>query len=109
MRLLLFVNLSVVLLAFGGCGPTKPMTESEFKGFCYQSGDGRFNSCDTISVCDPYTVAMNMEQPSLSKCLEECEAIHGSQVWAYILTDCAGPNDSARDWCQRFCRTNYPK
>jgi hypothetical protein len=109
MRLLLLASLFVVFLFSGGCGSTKPLTESEFKGFCYQAGDGRFSSCDTISVCDPYTVAMNMEQPSLSKCLEECEAVHVSQVWTYILTDCAGPNDSARDWCHRFCRTNYPK
>lgn len=109
MRLLLFASLTAALLFSGGCGPAKPMTESEFKGFCYQSGEGRFGSCDTISVCDPYTVVMSLAQPSLGKCLDECEAIHGPQVWTYILTDCAATNDAARDWCQRYCRTNYPK
>ena len=109
MRLILCASLLAVLLCSGGCGPTRPLTLSEFEGFCYQSGEGRFGSCDTISVCGPYTVVMNMAQPSLGQCSKECEGIHASQAWTYVLTDCAGPNDSARDWCQRYCRTNYPK
>ena len=83
------------------------MTVTEFNGFCYQTGEGRFQSCDTIGVCNPYNVVMNTAQPSLQKCLQECQEIHDSQVGTYQDMACAGPNDSANDWCQRYCRTNY--
>jgi len=108
MRKVMLAGFAAAVLLAGGCGPVKPMTESEFKGFCYQYGEGKFGSCDTIGVCDPYTVVMETEHASMQKCMQECEAIHGPQVWKYIGTDCAGPADAARDWCQRYCRTNYP-
>ena len=110
MRTVLFASLAAALLFAGGCGPAKPMTEKEFKGFCYQYGEGEYGGdCDTISVCDPYTLVMNTQQASLNKCLEECEAIHAPQVWRYAHTSCLGPVDAARDWCVKYCRTAYPK
>jgi hypothetical protein len=84
------------------------MTEKEFKGFCYQYGEGRDAACDTISVCDPYSAVITTRQSSLQACLDACEAIHKPQVWEYTNTDCVGPADAARDWCQRYCRTAYP-
>lgn len=109
MRAMMLAVLAGAVFLAGGCGPVRPMTESEFKGFCYQYGEGRNGSCDTISVCDPYTVVMNTKQESLEKCKAECEAIHGPQTWQYIGSDCAGAADAARDWCQRYCRTAYPQ
>lgn len=96
------------VLGAGGCGPVKPMGESEFKGFCYQYTGSRQQSCDTIPICDEYTVVMNTQQPSLQKCLDECSAIYGPQARRYTL-DCAGAAQNARDWCQRYCRTTYPQ
>ena len=85
------------------------MTEKEFKGFCYQYGEGLNGSCDTISVCNPYTTVINTAHPSQQQCLDECAAIYKPQSWLYAHTDCLGPAEYARDWCQRYCRTAYPK
>ena len=109
MRHFLLVAFAAFLVLSGGCGPVTPMTESEFKGFCYQVGEGRTASCDTISICDPYTAVMNTPQPSQKKCLAECDAVYGPQAMAYALAYCQGPAQSARDWCYRYCQTNYPK
>ena len=106
---ILLAILAAFLILSSGCGPVKPLTESEFKGFCYQVGEGRNASCDTISVCDPYTVVMNNPQPSQKKCIEECNAVYAAQAMAYALTNCQGPAQNARDWCLRYCLTNYPQ
>ena len=109
-RLMFCVSLGAALLFCSACGPARPMTMEEFNGFCYQSDTGgRFKDCDTISVCGPYNSVMSIPQGSLGKCLSECESIHDSQVFMYTATGCAGVNDNARDWCQRYCRTNYPQ
>jgi hypothetical protein len=109
MRAAILAVLAGTVLLAAGCGPAKPLTESEFKGFCYQYGEGKNGSCDTISVCNPYTVVLNTKQESLAACLAECRSIHGTQFWQYIGSDCAGPSDAANDWCQRYCRSAYPK
>ena len=109
MRHSLLATLAALLLLSGGCGPTAPLTVSEFKGFCYQIGEGRSASCDTIPLCDAYTQLMNTAQPSQKKCLAECDAVYNTQAMAYALTDCQGPAHSARDWCLRYCQSNYPK
>ncbi len=109
MRHFLFVAVAALLALSGGCGPVSPMTESEFKGFCYQISEGRNPSCDTIPLCDAYTPVMNTTQPSQKKCLAECDGVYNAQAMAYALTDCQGPAQNARDWCLRYCQTNYPK
>jgi len=110
MQRIILASLVVAALFAGGCGPTKPMTEKDFKGFCYQYGDGENGGdCDTISVCDPYTVVINKKQASLDACVRECEAIHGQQVGKYAGSSCSGPSEAARDWCVKYCRSAYPK
>lgn len=111
MRQVMLVAIASLLLLSGGCGPRKPMTESEFRGFCYQYGEGSNGkaSCDTIAVCTPYTAVMNTRQESLKACLAECQRIYAPQSMTYVLTECQGPAQFARDWCQRYCRTAYPE
>lgn len=110
MHKILLASLVGVLLFSAGCGPTKPMTEKDFKGFCYQYGDGdNGGDCDTISVCNPYTSVISKQQASLDACQRECEAIHGQQTWRFANTSCRGPSDAARDWCVKYCRSAYPK
>ena len=109
MRKILFASLAVTLFFSGGCGPTRPMTVKEFKGFCYQYGEGDSGACDTISVCDPYAAVLNKPQISQDKCMEACEAVHGPQAWKYANTSCLGPAEAARDWCVKYCRTAYSK
>lgn len=109
MRHILLAVLAAALLASAGCGPTKPMTQKEFKGFCYQFGEGRAASCDAIAVCDPYLTVLNATHASLQQCLDDCAAVYAPQAWQYAHTNCAGPAQTARDWCQRYCRTAYQK
>jgi len=108
MRTLALLALMAVLSS--GCVQVnRPMAAEEFKGFCYQWSGSRQASCDTISVCDAYDPVVNARQPSLDKCLEECQNIYGPQRQQYMMRDCEGAAQNARDWCQRFCRDNYPK
>lgn len=107
MRSTLLVCFATLLLGLAGCGPTRPMTESEFRGFCYQTDEPRFADCDTISVCGGYSTALGMQDPSLGKCLAECDSVHSAQYMTYVATGCAIANESAWDWCQKYCRTNY--
>jgi len=107
MRQVLLGIFAAALFFAGGCGPVKPMTEADFKGFCYQTGQGKELDCDAIGVCDPYTVVLSTKQPSLRKCLDECSDINSRQAVRYSNTGCAATADAARDWCQRYCRSAY--
>lgn len=107
MKRILVAVLALAALGAAGCGPVKPMTEAEFKGFCYQYTGSPQQSCDTIPICDDYSVVMNMKQASLQKCLDECSAVFAPQNRQYSFDDCAGAAQTARDWCQRYCRTNF--
>jgi hypothetical protein len=109
MRQVLFASLLITLLFTGGCGPAKPITESEFKGFCYQYGGSENSGCgDIISICDEFTTVMSIKQTSRDACQEACKDIKQPLYMRYVVTDCAGAPNYANDWCIRYCRTNYP-
>ena len=91
MRQMLLGIFAAALVFSAGCAPAKPMTEADFKGFCYQTGQGKELDCDAIAVCDPYTVVLNTAQPSLQKCLDECSDIYARQAMRYSSNGCAGP------------------
>lgn len=87
------------------------MTESEFKGFCYQT-DGSLkggSDCDNIAICDTYTVVMDMPQQSLQECLQGCIAINKQNNTGYMTQGCINVSQSGMDYCQRYCRTTYGK
>ena len=112
MRIAIIACLTALLFGLAGlagCGPVRPMTQSEFNGFCYQTSTPRFTDCDNISVCNGYSTAFDMQNPSFAKCMAECDAVHSAQYMTYVATGCATVNESAWDWCQRYCRTNYPQ
>jgi len=101
------VALAFVLLTGAGCVTAPPMTESEFRGFCYQSGNDYVQDCDTISVCDDYTPALSKKE-NLPACIKECQAINLEQRRRYLPGVCGQTIFDAEDWCERFCRTNNP-
>jgi len=109
MRLILVAHLAVALLFLCGCGPARPLTESEFKGFCYQYDGLRQADCDTISVCGEYLSVTGQPQASRAKCVEGCQRVYQPQFMRFINGGCAGAAQYARDWCEKFCVTNYPK
>ena len=96
-------------LAAGSCGPVKPMTESEFTGFCYQYSGSPPQGCVAIDTCDEYTTVMATQHASLQACLDDCSGVYAGQMKRRGLSGCLGAPENARDWCQRYCRTVYPK
>jgi len=107
MKIIPALMVAAFALTLAACGPVKPMTSSEFRGFCYQNSDNRFQSCDTISVCDDYSTVVDMRQPSLDACLKGCADIREQQRRRIGLGECSTASGNAGDWCERFCRTNY--
>lgn len=100
---------AALALALAGCGPARPMTESEFKGFCYQYPGSRHQGCETIGPCDEYTPVMSRQHASLQACVEDCNSMYEDQYKRRGFTACQGASENARDWCQRYCRSAYAK
>ncbi|GFK93731.1 hypothetical protein NNJEOMEG_01565 [Fundidesulfovibrio magnetotacticus] len=104
------IVLCLALLALAAaCGPVRPMTESEFKGFCYQYDAGPQTDCVPINTCDAYLTVIGVPQPSQQACLDGCKGVYAEQVQRMGLTGCKGAPEFARDWCQRYCRNAYPQ
>jgi hypothetical protein len=105
-RLAVFVvAVGVVLCA--GCASNRTLTESEFKGFCYNAGGLSQPDCDTISLCDEYLPVFNQPQGSLGQCRAECQSIYAGQARRHILTECLKSAAYARGWCQKYCSGAY--
>ena len=92
-----------------GCGPARTLTESEFKGFCYNAGGSFQFDCDTISLCNEYLIVLNTQHESRQQCRAECQRIYTAQFRRHILTDCSSAAGHARGWCQRYCQGAYPQ
>ncbi len=107
MRKMLLVFSLAALMSSGGCGPAKPMSESEFRGFCYQSSGNPESSCDTLSLCNEYLPVIEIRETSLAQCLEQCGAVFKPQAVRFVLKGCSTAAANAKAWCERYCRTNY--
>jgi len=102
--------LTIFVTAFAACVPTKPMTVSEFKGYCYQGGASmRMDSCDTIGVCNEYLVVVNDRQKSLDTCLQGCADVLRQQKGFYGVGECPREMANGSDWCERYCRRAFAK
>jgi len=104
-----FIVVCSLLLLTAACGPARPISESEFKGFCYQYDAGPHSDCVPIHTCDEYLTVIGARQPSLEACLQGCQDIYRDQMRKQGLGGCTGAPANSRDWCQKVCRTNYPK
>ena len=107
MKKLTLFAVAAGLVLCAGCAPTRTLTESEFKGFCYNAGGLSQPDCDTISLCDEYLTVLNLPQGSRGQCLAECQSIYQGQARRHILTQCLRSAAYARAWCQRYCRGAY--
>lgn len=102
--------LAILIPVIAACGPMKPMTVSEFKGYCYQgSASPRRSSCDTIRVCNEYLPVVNGERNSLETCLKGCAEVFRQQRNFYGVGECPKEMENASDWCERYCRRAYSK
>lgn len=109
MRMYFLPLLACLMVSSVGCGPRPAMTESEFKGFCYQSGGFRGGDCDNISVCDTYTSVIGVQQKSLQQCLQGCIDVNRKNIYQMLSNQCTNVSQAGMDYCQRYCRSVYPQ
>ncbi|MFZ5428142.1 MAG: hypothetical protein ACOZEN_14335 [Thermodesulfobacteriota bacterium] len=110
MNALSLTALIILIPFFAACAPMKPMTVSEFKGYCYQGGSFSFrSSCDTIRVCDEYLPVVEGERKSLETCLKGCAEVYRQQQRFYGVGECPKEMENAVDWCQRYCRRAFAR
>ncbi|OLN30887.1 hypothetical protein DVDV_0331 [Desulfovibrio sp. DV] len=110
MRLCLFA-VSCLLFAWlsAGCTP-KPVTDSEFRGFCYTSEGGRNNSCDTITMCNVYdSQVISTKFASRKACNDACNDVYNELAGPNQFNGCMPTIGVGLTWCSKYCNSNYPE
>jgi hypothetical protein len=108
MKKLLVLTLAVLAAGLGGCA-ARPLTDSEFRGFCYTS-IGRRASCDTIVLCDDFdNSVLQVKHASREDCGKACTEVY-DRLYVPNEFDCCLPTVlMAFNWCKKYCNTNYPQ
>jgi hypothetical protein len=89
-----------------GCAQ-RPLSDTEFRGFCYTT-IGHRNSCDTLGICDDYdTNVLSEKHASKQACNEKCAAVYNNLYVPNLLDGCTSTVLMAYNWCQKYCNTNY--
>jgi len=105
MKTLFFAVLCVAAF-LGGCAP-KPLTDSEFRGFCYTS-IGRLTSCDTFSICNDFdSNVLSVHHASRQACSDACSAVYNRLYGPNQFDGCDATVLMASNWCNKYCNTNY--
>lgn len=106
---LLVCSLCLAMACCAGC-IQRPLTDSEFRGFCYTTTEGTMASCDTIIMCDEFdTDAISMGPKTRSACLARCQAVYDRLYDANLFNGCSATLLNAANWCFKYCNTNYPQ
>jgi hypothetical protein len=110
MRLFLLACLGLSLaVASAACTP-KPVSDSEFRGFCYTSGGGRHASCDSISLCNVYdSDALSIQHPSRQACDTACDRVANQLGADNQFNGCMPVVATGAAWCHKYCSSNYPQ
>lgn len=106
----LWSALACLLLAatLSGCAQ-RPLTDSEFRGFCY-TNIGKRTSCDTFSICDAFdNDVLQVKHASRADCAKGCAAIYDRLYGPNMFEGCDATVQDAFGWCMKFCNTNYPQ
>lgn len=99
---------TLLLPALEGCAK-HPLTDSEFRGFCYTIVD-RWASCDTIDICNDFDAnALSKKEPSQQACLADCDMVANQRYSANWSIGCAPMLRTATDWCHKYCMDNYAR
>lgn len=106
-RLLGVLLVSAMAATLGACA-TRPLTDSEFRGFCYTAMPGRDADCDTIPLCDRYdTNVMSVRHASRRACSAACSATYDKLYAESTTNGCSSTQLLAFNWCIKYCNTNY--
>ena len=107
MRYLLLAALGLAVLALAACTP-KPLTDSEFRGFCYTAGGGRHASCDNIDLCNTYdNNVLSVQFASSEACNKACNVVYNNLSGSNQFNGCMPVVQTGFNWCVRYCETNY--
>ena len=108
MRQLLLGAFCLALCGLAACTP-KPLTDSEFRGFCYTSGGGRNTSCDNIELCNVYdSDVMSVQFASRQACNKACNDVYNALSGPNQFNGCMPIVVTGFNWCAKYCNTNYP-
>lgn len=109
MKLFALPLFCILAVALAGCSVSRPLTDSEFRGFCYTTL-GRKASCDTIILCDEYdTDVLSNKHASRADCAKGCETVYDRQYVPNEFIGCGPTVLTAYNWCVKYCNTNYPE
>ena len=107
MRHLFLAVLCLAVIALVACTP-KPLTDSEFRGFCYTAGGGRNTSCDNIELCNVYdTDVLSVGFASREACTNACNAVYNNLSGPNQFNGCMPVVVAGFNWCAKYCNTNY--
>jgi hypothetical protein len=105
----LLCSLCLAAACCAGCAQ-RPLTDSEFRGFCYTLSEGRNASCDNIVMCDTFdTNAVSMPHKSKKECTDACQAVYDRLYEPNLFISCSSTLRNANGWCFKYCETNYPQ
>lgn len=106
MQKLLLVLLCAMATGLGGCA-SRPLSDSEFRGFCY-TAIGHRTSCDTITICNEFdSDVLSAKFPSRHACSEGCSTVYNRLYGPYLFDGCSPTVLMAYNWCMKYCNTNY--
>jgi len=97
-----------LLAMVSGCAQ-RPLTDTEFRGFCY-TNIGKRTSCDTLGICDDFDGnVLQVKHASRADCTKACAAVYNRLYGPNLFEGCAPTVLYSYDWCMKYCNTNYPQ
>ena len=110
MRMALLASIGLILAALGAACTPKPITDSEFRGFCYTSGGNSHASCDSISLCNQFDASVMSERhASRQDCEKACDAVSDALTGDNQFNGCMPVVAAGETWCRKYCLSNYPQ
>ena len=101
----------IVLAAFAllaaGCGSRPPLTASEVRGECLSASSGGERDCGApSSYCAAIDRVVTSRYASLGDCRQAC--FDAGKGYDMGFKGCSRAISLVRNWCLKFCNTNYP-
>jgi hypothetical protein len=104
--LLMLPLLCLLSTGLAGCAQ-HPLTDTEFRGFCYTHVERRA-SCDTLGLCNEFdNTVLSVPQASRAACSQACATVYNRLYGPNQFEGCAPTVLYAYNMCVRYCNTNY--
>jgi len=94
-------------LITGGCA-AKPMTMSNFYGFCIMEPLYDNDNCESQTVCGDFRQTLEGGFATLEDCLNGCREVVRRQNMLQALRGCEATIIRGSNYCGQYCRRAYP-